>query len=836
MSEQPTGELQASIMLFEDPVAPLPPEPEPDELERRDPNTPVPPPIGHAWYVTVRTRLGGYQMALHSHPKGTDISMIEQQSPWIRIRELWEIEQKTAWLRICESRLTFVIDRVLRLQYPGVWDGFDREPRATRRGTRTDRESRIYARLVEQLRDIAMEFETDDTMWTEITPLVPELEGHSQAAIEAARHLLQQPQSLDIIAKWVEEGFGAGGKDCYVGDPELVKIAFLIALTAKGPRPVNLILKGIEGSGKTALFNMLAVMYGEEYVYRIGGASPQALKYQLSRLQRLPEERRPKVLFIQELAGGESSIEQIKLMSADDAGNARIALVVTERNIDGNWEAREYELPNMAIWSTTTAFYTDPELSRRSLSLNVKEGMDQTKNVIESYLDRLTELEIFLRPAPLWRLAIIRAAIAEIEIGHVFTPLAKELSRWISLQHPRARGNTKEMVSIVQATTAWFGFSRYQLLVTEATIEKFLKDQDTEYEGNLVTLKPPQVIREQPQTNGEPNEPEIIEAPKKPKIFVTHPFEMMNFAQTFGEEFYYLTGGLDPREKDYLLKIEELVKMNTAISSKSIAQSCNASDRTARRIIEKLREYGFLISTGEKQGNLILYQLHRTIEGLGASNAKELYRQWMTDYTEWVTKIDSSANGISLIQPIWTIEDALWEHQLFDGQPQQKRKTSMFSDQLRPVPKEKETVRLDQFTGQSQDDEEEPPEPPEETTTPKKDIAPPEPSLEDQHRLLRGSMAILTISNIIDQYPEGAEPIQIEADALQIGYNKSGVTTPITPERVQECLKIMLEQGTHIKLPDGKLAKADAPVKPEKETNEEENHVEETTDDHAASG
>jgi hypothetical protein len=445
----------------------------------------------------------------------------------------------------------------------------------------------------------------------------------------------------------------------------------------------------------------------------------------------------------------------------------------------------------------------------------VKEGMDQTKTVIESYLERLTELEIFLRPAPIWRLAIIRAAISEIEIGHVFTPLAKELSRWISLQHPRARGNAKEMISIVQATTAWFGFSRYQLQVTEATIDNLLKTQDTEYEGTLVTLKPPQPIQDPNTTNGEPEVPVIVEVvPKKPKIFVTHPFEMMNFAQTFGEEFYYLTGGLDPREKDYLKKIEEMVKQNTPISSKTIAQACVASDRTARRIIEKLREYGFLLSSGEKQGNLILYQLHRTIDGLGDENAKELYQKWMEEYNGWVAKIQASTDGISLIKPIWDIADPLWEAQLFNGKPKQKRKTSMFSDQLRPVPPEKEVINLDAFTGQQQqDDDEETPEDPKQTE-------------EQRQRELRGSMAILTIGNIIEQYPAGVEGIQIEADALQIGYSKSGTITPIEPEMVKGCLDTMLETGTLIKLPNGKFINANAPVPAEKkeETAEEEDN------------
>lgn len=226
----------------------------------------------------------------------------------------------------------------------------------------------------------------------------------------------------------------------HVGEYRTKKLAFICALSARAGRAIQPSTHAQSASGKNALWDAVLSLFPPEMIIRRSGLSAKALF-------RTKVNLKGAILYIQEVAGSESSDYTIRVLQSD----GRLEYEATEKMPDGSMKNVVYttEGPTVIV-QTTTRNHLHPENETRVFPIYIDESEEQTRRIIESALkeaagDGIKEEERgkILRK---WR-----DAIQLLEPGEVIIPFAQQIE--MPSSSVRIRRDVRRLLDVIRVIT-----------------------------------------------------------------------------------------------------------------------------------------------------------------------------------------------------------------------------------------------------------------------------------------------------------------------------------------------------------------------------------------------
>lgn len=294
----------------------------------------------------------------------------------------------------------------------------------------------------------AKQAETGDTVKT------PQLTRQEE---QAAIDILKKP---DLLNRILEDMESLG----YVGEETNKKLAYLISVSRKLPKPLSGEVISNSASGKSSLVNTVQELTPPEDVVFYSRITPQALYY----MERDALKR--KLLVIEERTGGESADYSIRILQSRQ--KLTQAVPIRDPN-SGRTITKTFEVEGpIAYLETTTNAQINYENATRCFEIYLDESAEQTRRIHQAQREAKTEDGLTKR-----------ANTEGIKTRHhnlqrMLKPIMVEIPFATMLDFPadnlRTRRDHERFLSLIEAITFLFQYQREQKEIMAANGEKVI--------------------------------------------------------------------------------------------------------------------------------------------------------------------------------------------------------------------------------------------------------------------------------------------------------------------------------------------------------------------------
>lgn len=256
-------------------------------------------------------------------------------------------------------------------------------------------------------------------------------------ALAAGLALLDAPRLLDRVTETV----AALGWAPPPGGEHLPRLLYLVYTARLLPRPVNAVVDGPSGAGKTHLVQTVARLFPADALVALTGMSERALLY-------LDADLKHKVLIVNEAAGLHRDGIGAAIMRSV-AWEGHVVYPTVEKTRDGQLVSRTLRLEGPTALVTTTTKGLEPELETRLLRVSVPDTLEATRAILAAQAQRANGTE----PEPP-DLAPWHAAQWWLEhegVRTVTIPYAERLAALVPAREVRMRRDFPQLLTLIQA-------------------------------------------------------------------------------------------------------------------------------------------------------------------------------------------------------------------------------------------------------------------------------------------------------------------------------------------------------------------------------------------------
>lgn len=267
---------------------------------------------------------------------------------------------------------------------------------------------------------------------------VPEVHDDIDPNIyQEAEALLCDPRLDDkLMAHFKAEGL--------VGEETAAQTILLAGVSRMLLKPINLVVKAASSSGKNFTVNCVTRCFPQDDVKEITDMSPKALMYLETGIKH-------KIVVISEAEGTEKAEYPMRIAMSE----GRLCTIVTEKNEEGRFVAREHVVEGPACFiTTTTRGKLHDENETRLLEINLDESEEQTKRIIDAQaVAASTPISTDDRETLMYNREIVREALGILKPYSVRIPQAQEMARKLPPNQVRRRRDFTKMLSVASAHT-----------------------------------------------------------------------------------------------------------------------------------------------------------------------------------------------------------------------------------------------------------------------------------------------------------------------------------------------------------------------------------------------
>jgi len=229
-------------------------------------------------------------------------------------------------------------------------------------------------------------------------------------------------------------------------------LVFLLGLSGKLPaeRKAIITVKGEPAGGKSNLVKILTQIYK---VKEVGRFSPTAVEY--GKIEEYD------ILVIKELY--EEDKTRIRLLSSSDGG---YVATVTERDpSSGKFQTRDYHIPPITIFTTTTRIDLDPQFRNRTWEINVDESPTLTERVY-GFKERKEDeriRQILTRKTPDNKIRLLKPLVERLQLQEVIIPYSEAFRALLDPTELRSRRDWDKIHDLVYYSAFLHQYQRPQI-------------------------------------------------------------------------------------------------------------------------------------------------------------------------------------------------------------------------------------------------------------------------------------------------------------------------------------------------------------------------------------
>jgi energy-coupling factor transporter ATP-binding protein EcfA2 len=250
----------------------------------------------------------------------------------------------------------------------------------------------------------------------------------------------------------------------YVGEETNKKLAYLISVSRKLPKPLSGEVISNSASGKSSLVNTVQELTPPEDVIFYSRITPQALYY----MERDTLKR--KLLIIEERTGGESADYSIRILQSRQ--KLTQAVPIRDPN-SGRTITKTFEVEGpIAYLETTTNAQINYENATRCFEIYLDESAEQTRRIHQAQREAKTEDGLTKRS----NIEAIKAHHHNLQ--RMLMPVMVEIPFATMLDFPadnlRTRRDHERFLSLIEAVTFLFQYQREQKEIMTVSGEKVI--------------------------------------------------------------------------------------------------------------------------------------------------------------------------------------------------------------------------------------------------------------------------------------------------------------------------------------------------------------------------